>query len=140
MNKSIIIKHCSSTIIAFLIIFLMLSCNKNSTEPEKFNFPDSNLSFSRDIYPIFRENCISSGCHESVNPAAGLDLETMAPTFNSVDGPVVYPFDAEHSILYLLLNGEYNGISRMPLSRGPLAPEKIQAIKTWINEGALINN
>lgn len=140
MKKFNIIKYCSSIIIAFLIIFLISNCNKNSTEPEKFNFPDSNLSFSRDIYPIFRENCISSGCHESVNPAAELDLETMAPTFNSVNGPVVYPFDADHSILYLILNGEYNGISRMPLNRGPLAPEQIQAIKTWINEGALINN
>lgn len=140
MSKSIIIKHCSSIIIAFLIIFLMLSCNKNTTAPENFNFPDSNLSFSRDIHPIFRDNCILSGCHESVNPAGELDLETMAPTFNSVNGPVVYPLDADHSILYLLLNGEYNGISRMPLNRGPLAPKQIQAIKTWINEGALINN
>jgi hypothetical protein len=138
VKNSMFIKSGSLFFFIFIAISLLSNCSKNSTEPDRFNFPDSNLSFSRHIRPIFEENCTSSGCHAMVNPAAGLDLETPAPTFMSNDGPVVFPFDAEHSILYLIIDVGYNGI-RMPLNGNYLDKEQIQAIKTWINEGAIIN-
>ena len=139
MKNSILIKSGSLIFFIFIAILLLSNCSKNSTEPNQFNFPDSNLSFSRHIRPIFEDNCTSSGCHSTANPAAGLDLETPAPTFMSNDGPVVFSYDADQSILYLIISNGYNGI-RMPLNRTPLAQEQIQAIKTWINEGAIINN
>ncbi len=139
MRKSIFIKFGSLVFSLLMTILLLSNCSKNSTEPDQFNYPDSNLSFSRHIRPIFEDNCTSSGCHATANPAAGLDLETPAPTFMSNDGPVIFPFDADQSILYLIISTGYNGI-RMPLNRTPLAQGQIKAIKTWINEGALINN
>lgn len=135
-----IIKVLLSSLISIIIALSITNCNKNSTESDKFNYPDSLLSFNRHIHPIFEDNCSFSGCHQSTNPASGLDLETLAPTFSSINGPVIFPFDADQSKLYLLLLGDYQGISRMPRNRSPLANEQIRAIKTWINEGATINN
>jgi hypothetical protein len=145
MKNYLFLNIVKAGIILFVItgaIFLAINigCNKKSTQPESIVYPDSNLSFIQHIHPIFINNCVSGGCHESAVPAAGLDLETLAPTFNSVDGPVVIPFDANQSRLYRLLLSDYMGIPRMPRGRGPLPDNAINAIGTWINEGASINN
>jgi hypothetical protein len=63
----------------------------------------------------------------------------LTPTFMSVNGPVIIAFDADQCRLYRVLLTEYMGISRMPKGRGPLSTNKITAIRTWINEGAIIN-
>lgn len=120
-------------------IFIFQQCKKNSTEPEEFLYPDSNLSFIEHIQPIFQRDCATSGCHISTSPQNGLDLETLTPTFTSINGPVVIAFDADQSRLYRVLLSDYLGISRMPKGRGPLSTGKITAIRTWINEGAIIN-
>ena len=123
----------------FSAVFILLQCKKNSTEPEEFVYPDSNLSFIEHIQPIFQRDCATSGCHISPSPPNGLDLETLTPTFTSINGPVVIAFDADQSRLYRVLVSDYLGISRMPKGRGPLSTNKIKAIRTWINEGAIIN-
>ena len=122
-------------------ILLFANCNKKSTEPENMTFPDSNLSFQQHIHPIFLHDCVSSGCHENGQPAAGLDLETLTPTFTSGNNRiVVFPNDPDQSILYRVLLGNYLGISQMPKNRLQLSDAKIKAIRTWIQEGAYINN
>ena len=124
----------------FLIPLFFADCSKDTTDPPQIVYPDSNLSFNQHIYPIFTSNCATSGCHESVNPARGLDLETLTPSFISVNGPQVIPFNAGQSRLYRLLLSSDMGTSRMPLNRAPLPNSQVQAIRTWINEGAIINN
>ncbi len=123
----------------FLLSALMLHCQKNTTEPNNVIYPDSNLSFIQHIHPIFMDHCAFSGCHESVSPANGLDLETLNPTFNSANGPAVIPFNAEQSLLYRLLLSDYLGLPRMPPGRAPIPDNQIRAIGTWIDEGAIIN-
>lgn len=119
--------------------FLLVECDKKSTEPPVISYPDSNLSFIQHIHPIFIENCAFSGCHESIGPVNGLDLETLTPSFNSVNGPVIIPFDANSSRLYRVLLSDFAGISRMPKNRAMLPDAQIKAIQTWIEEGASIN-
>ena len=123
----------------FSAVFLLQQCKKNSTEPEDFLYPDSNLSFIEHIQPIFQRDCANNGCHTTTSPQNGLDLETLTPTFTSINGPVVIAFDADQSRLYRVLISDYQSISRMPKGRGPLSTGKITAIRTWINEGAIIN-
>jgi hypothetical protein len=119
---------------------LISNCSNESTKPEETVFPDSNLSFSQHIHPVFLQNCAFSGCHSNVNPQNDLDLETLTPTFNSINGRVLFEFNADQSRLYLVLLGSYQGINRMPRNRAPLSNATIIAIRTWINEGAIINN
>ncbi|MBN2366052.1 MAG: hypothetical protein JXL67_07780 [Calditrichaeota bacterium] len=132
----------------FFILFLfsismssaiLLQCQKNTTEPDNIVYPDANLSFLQHIHPIFMDHCAFSGCHESASPAGDLDLETLSPTFTGVHGPAVIPFNAQQSLLYRLLLSDYLGIPRMPKGRAQLADNKIRAIGTWIDEGAIIN-
>ena len=124
----------------FLISVFFSQCSKDTTEPTQIVYPDSNLSFNQHIYPILSSNCATSGCHESVNPAKGLDLETLTPSFISVNGPVVIPFDAPQSRLYRLTISSDMGTPRMPLNRAPILTSQVEALRIWINEGAIINN
>ncbi len=142
-----IIGKAAGIIIVFLFIlsatFALLTCKNDSTKPnnDEFNYPDSNLSFTNHIYPIFLRDCAVSDCHQTGNPASGLDLETTTPNFiGQRHGLTVFPNDADHSPLYLVLIAPYGGTPRMPLNRMQLPMEKIKAIRTWINEGASINN
>ncbi|MEJ2635954.1 MAG: hypothetical protein P8184_11755 [Calditrichia bacterium] len=101
------------------------------------------MSFSRDIHPIFLTDCVAGGnCHQSGDPAGGLDLQTDFPTFQTPNRtvPDVIQLQPYNSILYLVLLGPYNGIPRMPLDRAPLADAQIKAIRTWIEEGAITTN
>ena len=125
--------------VIFFTIIVLQQCKKNTTQSEEFVYPDSNLSFIEHIQPIFQRDCATSGCHTTTSPQNGLDLETLTPTFLSSNGPVVIAFDADQSRLFRVLLTEYMGISRMPKGRGPLSTAKISAIRTWINEGAIIN-
>lgn len=137
MSKNVFIF--SVFLFVWVFVFLAMNCHKQSTEPDNTFYPDSNLSFIQHIHPIFLNNCAYSGCHESISPANGLDLETLVPTFNSINGPVVIPFDAQNSRLYRVLLADDFGIPRMPKNRGMLPEAQIRAIKTWIEEGAIIN-
>jgi hypothetical protein len=124
----------------FLMSVFFSQCSKDTTEPPQIVYPDSNLSFNQHIYPILSSNCATSGCHESVNPARGLDLETLTPSFVSVNGPMVIPFDAPQSRLYRLTISSDMGTARMPLNRAPILTSQVEALRIWINEGAIINN
>ncbi len=129
--------------LSLTINFFSFSCSKETTPPpeDSFNYPDSGLSFTAHIYPIFLRDCATTDCHQTGNPASGLDLETTRPTFiGQRHGLTVFPNDADHSPLYLVLIAPYGGTPRMPLNRVQLPQEKIKAIRTWINEGASINN
>lgn len=88
------------------------------------------VSYSRDIQPIFDQYCIA--CHGG---QAGLWLDAYEHVMaGSQRGPVVIPGDPENSEIIRRLTG----ISQpaMPLGQPPLPPEKIDAIRRWIAEGA----
>lgn len=130
-----------------VLLIINSNCNKNTTKPDDFISPDSNIVFNRDIRePIFLKNCANRiGCHISGEPAAGLDLETPSPTFqtNSNRLNLILPGNPEYSVLYRVLWDNYppdqydtRGISRMPKDQPPLSDEKIKAIRIWIKEGA----
>ncbi len=131
-------------IILFIILLpiLVTFCSKESTPPEDFVFPDSNLSYKDHIREyIFLPHCASPGCHSNIDQASGLDLETLTPTFWSHNRRVVIEGSPQESLLYLvLLNPVPPNISRMPKESAPLSNDMIKAIQTWIREGANIQN
>lgn len=128
---------------AILLSALMMNCSKKSTAPEQVVYPDT-LSFRQDIHPLLVDNCAATGgCHQSGNPANGLDLETQFPTFqsNTRPQPDVIPEQPNNSVLYLVLLQDYDNIPRMPPSPKPLlSDEEIKAVQRWIQQGASITN
>jgi hypothetical protein len=132
--------------VLFILFSALISC-KSSTEANKNDnqmvYPDSGLSYSQHIYPIFIQDCASIGsCHQTAIRAGGLDLETDPPdpNFPGNNGPSVIAFSPNQSHLYLVLFDQVPNVSRrMPppnFSVSGLEDAKINAIGKWISEGA----
>lgn len=145
INKptSIMLKSVLSGII--LIILTNMSCSSDDGMGNEVNcgvFPDSGLSYTQHIQPIFFEDCATTpGCHQTSSQAGGLDLESSNPTFLSNNGLVVNPFSSVQSILFQTLFNEVSGVSgRMPPNAPRICDDKINAIETWINAGASTAN
>ena len=90
-------------------------------------------SFAGDVLPVFESRCVR--CHGADRVEGGLVLNSYASLMaGSESGQVVIPGDAASSYLVeLIVSGE------MP-RRGPtLLPAEIDAIRAWIDAGALDN-
>ena len=115
-----------------LIFSLFLtSCYYNSVyEDVDDNGPVEDVSYQADILPLWGQ-CV--GCHNGSEPP---NLEDMV-SYNELLNDYVVPGDADASILYKSLLG-IDGVSLMP--PGSQWPDtKINAVKDWINQGALNN-
>jgi len=106
--------------------------------------PESNLSYTDHISPLFRLKCGSeNGCHSYLNtggpPARDLDLTNYQSTITHlIDGSelIIVPGQGEQSFLYNILLGPVSGRRQMPPDRTPLTINNIIGLKTWIDEGA----
>ncbi len=97
------------------------------------------LTYNDNIWPIVEESCFS--CHEK-NWAH--DYETMmaavSETDNSLGVPLVNPANSDSSVIIWRLHGETPSggyLNRMPRLAPAFEEEKINFIKTWIEQGAL---
>lgn len=90
------------------------------------------VDFRSDIQPLFQEHCI--GCHGPSQQMGGMRLDRRSSAMGIRGGTTIGPGNADGSRLYLkLISTKYGG--RMPPT-GPLSPEQISLIKTWIDQGA----
>jgi len=141
------IKYTALFYLTFMILILLTSsCKDNSTGPsdKEFVLPDSNLSFDKDIGPLFLAKCASgSGCHSSTSNPSGLDLtDYQQIQLHWVDtdaGPVklVEPGSGNTSFLYRILLSGYLGRIQMPKDGPYLNQNNTNGVKVWIDEGAL---
>jgi len=93
------------------------------------------VDFGRDIQPILREQCF--GCHGPAQQMQGLRLDrrrVVMPNRVGANGASIVPGDSARSPVYLKLTGKQPGLQMPPA--GPLNPDQISLIKTWIDEGA----
>jgi hypothetical protein len=116
----------------------LTSCKDTQTNPSLEPFPDSNVSFTKNIEPLFQQKCAPSPCHGGSAPAAGFNLESpYAYTNLLTPAGLVIPGDANHSTLVQRLVGSFDP---MPPPKSPqLTQNQITGIKKWIDEGAKYN-
>ena len=99
------------------------------------------------VQPIYNQSCSTSAqCHG--NGAAFVVLArgvSYANTFlvesngtNGRQGPFIAPYLPDASFLYKKVDGTGEG-EQMPYNGDPLPPEQMDAIRTWILEGAADN-
>jgi ankyrin repeat protein len=91
----------------------------------------SKVDFGKDVLPVLRQNCV--GCHGPSQQNAGLRLDRRSSVFK-VGARRIVPGSAENSFIYHRLTSSTYG-PQMPPS-GPLRPEQIAVVKTWIEQGA----
>ena len=87
------------------------------------------VDFSRDVLPVLRQNCF--GCHGPAQQISGLRLDRRSAVFGRRG---VVPGSSDNSFLYFRISGSAYGMQMPPT--GPLRPEQINVIKTWIDQGA----
>ena len=123
-----------------LPVALTNSCKDSSVEPDQLInivFPDSNVSYSQHVEPLFQQGCAFSSCHGTASQA-GLNLES--PSYNKLmnhQPRLVVATEGNNSLLVQRLDGRVQ--PQMPLGRTPLSQNQIDGIKKWINEGAVNN-
>ena len=142
-------------VIGLVIIasFLLAGCEAGSGEGlDAQGLPLAQESETSQVEPTLewlQDNVFSSicaDCHAGANPAAGQNLSTLENTIDNLIGvpssdPAflrVQPGAPESSYLYLKITGDPRAGARMPLGRAPLAQDVIDAIKAWIEQGALL--
>ena len=119
-------------VILFTMSLSVTSCYYDSIyeAAEETGTVTDNLSYQADILPLWGQ-CV--GCHNGTEPP---NLEDMV-SYNELLNGYVVPGDADASILYKSLLG-IDGVSLMP--PGSQWPDtKINAVRDWINQGALNN-
>jgi ankyrin repeat protein len=88
------------------------------------------IDFGRDVLPILRQNC--TGCHGPAQQISGLRLDRRSAVINRKG---VVPGSSANSFLYHRISGNAYGMQMPPT--GPLRPDQINILKTWIDQGAV---
>jgi ankyrin repeat protein len=87
------------------------------------------VDFAKEVIPILRQNCVP--CHGPAQQSGGMRLDRRSVVLGRRG---VVPGSSENSLLYHRISGNDFGLQMPPT--GPLRPEQIQTIKTWIDQGA----
>lgn len=99
---------------------------------------DEIVSYNDDIKPILRRHCFK--CHGNDEQNADLNLQNYATLLKGGSaGPVVKPGRPSGSVLFQAITAEDEG-ARMPPQSPPLAAEKIELIRKWIQSGVRETN
>ena len=124
--------------VAFLIIALYSGCKDQITgaDVDKRVIPDSNVSYSQNLQPVFNLKCASAGCHEDASRAGGISLTSCTNT--TADPSIVFPGEPDNSRLVWAVEGIGN-YPMPPPGYPSLTQSQIKGIRTWIKEGAQCN-
>ena len=100
---------------------------------------DTPVDFAKEIYPVFKQNCIA--CHNASKAKGKLNLESPAAILKgSSSGEVVVPGKPMESLL-LIASAHMDEELIMPPEGNKsnavnLTPEQLALLKQWISEGA----
>ncbi len=135
----------------FLMLFVA-ACDSTDPDADQDNEPPAPVvvdpTLSSIQANIFTPTCATSGCHSGANPARNLDLSTGQAfdelvDVTSGDNPdlfLVAPGKPDSSYLVWKIEGNANiEGQRMPRGGDALSTTNIDAIRTWISDGALDN-
>jgi Planctomycete cytochrome C/WD domain, G-beta repeat len=90
------------------------------------------ITFDEHIKPIFREHCTT--CHHQGDKTSGLALDTYSDTLaGGSGGNIVSSGNGGGSRLYALIAHQQE--PKMPPDGPPIAKEKQDLVKTWIDQG-----
>ena len=123
----------------FFFVIFIFGCDDTVTNNDINNIqiPDSDVSYSQYIQPVFNVKCNNSGCHNSADRAGGLSLESWAGT--TANALVVFPGEPGNSQLVWAVKGISGAEPMPPVGYPPMTINQIEGIETWIAEGAKSN-
>ena len=113
--------------IVFAFVFFAISV---STVPSSTQTP-ARVDFATEVLPLLRQNCVV--CHGPAKQEANLRFDRRSSVLKSFSRRIV-PGSSANSFVYQRLIGNEFGMQMPPT--GPLRPEQIAIIRTWIDQGA----
>ena len=128
--------------IATAVLLFCSVCLAQEERPVEIVDAAREVSFDRDILPIFRKNCLA--CHSESDTEGELILETANTALAGGDsGPAVVPGNPDESLLFQLASHQTDPV--MPpvdndVGAKPLGPKQLGLIKLWIQQGAKIGS
>ena len=122
--------------------------SKSSTQAASAPHDRQEVSFKRDLLPLFQTNCTM--CHQDALPMAGLTLlpdvaySTLVNAGSmQVDMKRVTPGSASKSYLMHKIAGTNATVggkgNAMPLGQPPLSKDEVDLVRRWIDQGAKNN-
>ena len=120
------IKNLLSFLSIIFLILILSSCEHNSTGIE--NLPE--MSFSKDVLPVFQTGCAISGCHDQ-NTAEG---DRVYDSYQNIIKDVE-PGNPDGSKVYKIM---FDPFQPMPPKSVIPEPDRIK-IRLWILQGAKDN-
>jgi ankyrin repeat protein len=90
------------------------------------------VDYARDVQPILAKHCI--GCHGPSQQMSGYRLDRRSAALGGVIRPNIVPGSSESSRLYRRIIGNQFGPQMPPT--GALAPEEVDVLERWIDQGA----
>lgn len=126
--------------IVMLLFTAVLSagCSDDGSSPMDPPPPQTAVSFSEDVQPIFESRC--TGCHPGnadLDLTADVSYENLVGVQSTGYNAIrVAAGDADSSVLYNKVadTGVYGAV--MPATGAPLTTGQIETIRNWIEEGA----
>ena len=105
------------------------------TNPKDIVFPDSGVSYTRSVSPLFDLSCAFAGCHDDQTKAGGMTLKSY---IGALERPgVIVPFDSSGSVMIQILRA---GLPHSAYPINQLVNENHRrGIAIWIQEGARNN-
>lgn len=130
----------SKFVVMVLMVSALYSCSKeNGANP--FPLSHEEVSFEKDVQPIFDQNCIS--CHPNsgdLSLKSGSSYDNLVNVISPEYGIArVSPFYKDSSVICMKLHGVEDYGFLMPLNGIPLESEEIKTIEDWIEQGAINN-
>ncbi len=108
---------------------LAIGANEDSASPES----TETISFYRQVRPILQRHC--SGCHQPAKKKGKLLLTTYAGLkAGGQSGEGFEAGDPEFSLIFEYISGDE---PLMPPDGDPLAPQQVELIAQWIQQGAV---
>jgi len=108
----------------------------NGQSPSNIYFPANNVSYSKQVQPLFDQACSLVGCHDDGAHESALRLTSYANLMFQLPG-IVVAGKPDQSELVLRIQGSIG--QRMPPSTNQLNDNQVNGIRTWIVEGAKNN-
>lgn len=112
--------------LGLIITIFLHACTKNNIEDEFGDCQPENVSFVNSVKSIIDLKCVV--CHNTTNPAGGLDLSQFSAVKNIAD----------NGKLLGTINHD-DGFKVMPPDGTKIDACDILTIKTWIHEGSKNN-
>ena len=103
---------------------------------------DADISYKKDVYPIFQDYCIS--CHSPGGKGyikSGFDLRTYQSLMKGTKfGPVIQAGSSMTSTLNILVSGHASPAISMPYGiKDGLPKDKSRILNRWVDQGAKDN-